>query len=116
MHQAHKLSQPPALEMPEGFDASGVPCGDRAARRRASHARRAHRSLPGLAATSMIATVEAVAEKRDTDWLIWGSVDDRPVLFDVEAGAAEEMVGAVSRGETATAIIEPWQLVLERID
>jgi hypothetical protein len=116
MHQAHKVTQPAALEMPDGFDESGVPCGDRVGKRRAAHHRRPHRTLPGLAATSMIATVEAIAEKREADWLIWGCVDERPVLFDVEASAAEEMVDAVSRGETATAIIEPWQLVLERID
>ncbi len=64
----------------------------------------------------MIASVQEVAERREADWLIWGCVDDRPILFDVEAGAAAEMMAAIARGEAATAIIEPWQLVLERLD
>jgi len=54
--------------------------------------------------------------KDDRDWYIWGAVSDRPVLFAVEAGAAAEMMGSVAKGEMATAIIEPWQLVLERLD
>ena len=117
MQRGHKLTDRAALDMPEGFDPCGVPCVDRGhAKRRTTSHRRHHRTLPGLAPTSMIATVEEVAAERDGDWLIWGTVGDRPVLFDVEAGAAAEMMDSVARGEVATAIIEPWQLMLERLD
>jgi hypothetical protein len=118
MQRGHKLADPAALGLPEGFDPCGVPCLDhgRTRRRAASSHRRQHDSLPGLAPTSLIASVEGVATEGEADWLIWGSADDRPVLFDVEAGAAAEMMSSVARGETATAIIEPWQLVLERLD
>ncbi len=118
MQRGHKLSHPSALEMPGGFDPSGIPCvdsGPTEARAASSH-RRHPRALPGLSPTSVIASVEDVAAKGEGDWLIWGSVDNRPVLFAVEAGAAAEMMDSVTTGEKATAIIEPWQLVLERLD
>lgn len=54
--------------------------------------------------------------KGDGDWLVWGCVGGRPVMFAVEAGAAAEMMHAVTAGEMATAIIEPWQVLLERLD
>lgn len=118
MHQVHKLAHPTALDMPERFDPSGIPCADsghgptRAAARHRGHARR----LPGLSPTALIASVEEVAEKGDAEWLVWGNAGNRPVLFAVEAGAAADMMRAVSAGEMATAIIEPWQLLLERLD
>jgi hypothetical protein len=117
MQRGHKLTHPSALEMPEGFDASGIPCIDSASthRRAASH-RRHPRMLPGLPHTSFIASVEEVAAQAGDHWLVWGSVSDRPVLFAVEAGAAAEMMESVGAGEMATAIVEPWQLVLERLD
>jgi hypothetical protein len=49
-------------------------------------------------------------------WLVWGCAGDRPVLFAVEAGAAAEMLNALRSGEVATAIVEPGQLLLERLD
>ena len=118
MQRGHRVTHPVELEMPEGYDASGIPCADQthARKRAASSHRRHHRSLPGLAPTSLIAYVEEVAVKSEQDWLIWGCAGDRPVLFDVEAGAAAEMMDAVARGELATAIVEPWQLLLERLD
>lgn len=117
MHRGHKTMTQPALELPARFDPSGVPCvdGTRAHTRTTSH-RRNHRTLPGLSPTSVIATVEDVAERGESDWLIWGSVGNRPVLFTVSAGAAAEMMHSVALGETATAIVEPRQLVLERLD
>ena len=118
MQRGHKLMHPSALEMPEGFDPSGIPCVDtRGADARPPAPRRRHaRVLPGLPPTSFIASVEAVAETADERWLMWGSVGDRPVLFAVEAAAAGEMLHSVTAGDAATAIIEPWQLVLERLD
>ena len=99
MHRGHKLTDPAALDLPEGFDPSGVPCGDEGhPKRRASSHRRHQRALPGLAPASMIATVEEAAAERDGAWLIWGSVGDRPVLFDVEACAAAELMGALASG------------------
>ncbi len=115
--RGHTVTTPSELGMPDGFDPSGIPCCDQAQprARTASH-RRHHRSLPGLSPTSLIASVEEVVAKGPADWLIWGSVADRPVLFVVEAGAAAEMMASVASGETATAIIEPSQLLLERLD
>ena len=117
MQRGHNLTHPSALEMPEGFDPSGIPCIDsaRTPRRAATH-RRHPRLLPGLHPTSFIASVEDVAAEDGDQWLVWGSVGDRPVLFAVEAGAAAEMMDSVAAGETATAIVEPCQLVLERLD
>ena len=118
MQRGHRLAHPSALDMPEGLDPSGVPCVDsgHVRTRAASSVRRHPRSLPGLAPTSLIASVEEVAATDGCDWLIWGCVDDRPILFAVEAGAAAEMTGSVTAGHMATAIIEPWQMMLERLD
>ena len=118
MQRGHKVTDPSALDMPERLDPSGIPCvGSGHTRTRAASAHRRHpRSLPGLAPTSLIAAVEEVAANDGGDWFIWGSVDSRPVLFAVEAGAAAEMMHSVTAGDIATAIIEPWQLVLERLD
>jgi hypothetical protein len=117
MARGHRITDPAALELPDGFDPCGVPCvdGGRPSRRGAAH-RRQHRSLPGLAPTSVIASVEAVASEGEREWLVWGSVAERPVLFSIEAGAATEMWHAVQAGEIATAIVEPWQVMLERLD
>jgi hypothetical protein len=119
MQRGHKTThhlQP--LELPARFDPSGIPCvdsGDAYTRATSSH-RRHPRPLPGLAPTSILATVEAVAEQGEANWLIWGSAGERPVMFTVAAAAATEMMDSVASGEIATAIIEPWQLVLERLD
>jgi hypothetical protein len=117
MQRGHKTLQQPSLELPPRFDPSGIPCVDaaRAHTRTTSH-RRHHRTLPGLSPTSVIATVEAVAERGEANWLIWGCAGDRPVLFSVAATAAAEMMEAVAAGEMAAAIIEPWQLVLQPLD
>jgi hypothetical protein len=118
MQRGHKLPHPSALDRPEPFDPAGIPCAKsgRTQARAASSHRRHPRLLPGLSPTSLIASVEEVAAKDERDWLVWGCVGDRPVLFAVEAGAAAEMMHSVSTGEMATAIIEPWQLMLERLD
>ena len=57
-----------------------------------------------------------MAAKGDGDWLLWGSVGSCPVLFAAESGVAAEMMDTVIAGDIATAIIEPWQVVLERLD
>jgi hypothetical protein len=113
-----KVTHLPSLEMPARFDPSGIPCVDSGrARTRASSSHRRHaRPLPGLAPKSVIATVEDVAERGDANWLIWGSVGNRPVLFTVAAAAASEMLESVAAGEMTTAIIEPWQVMLEPLD
>ena len=120
MQRGHKLSHPSALEMPEGFDPSGIPCVDSGhPRTRPAHPHRRHaRSLPGLPPASVIAYVQevAVGAEASGERLIWGCIGDRPALLAVEAGAAAEMMHALTAGETPTAIIEPWQLVLERLD
>ena len=118
MQRSHKVTHLPSLEMPASFDPSGIPCLDSGhAHPRATSSQRRHpRSLPGLAATSVIAIVEEVAEQGEANWLIWGSAGNRPVLFTVAVPAAAEMMDSVAAGEMATAIIEPWQLVLERLD
>lgn len=115
MQRAHKTTEPPSLEMPARFDPSGIPCVDSVRAHQRTHRRHA-RSLPGLAPTSLIATVEEVVERGEANWLIWGCVGNRPILFCVAAAGAAEMMHSVAAGETATAIIEPWQLVLERLD
>ena len=118
MQRGHKLTHLPSLEMPDRFDPCGVPCATagRAHSRATSSHRRHPQAIPGLAPTSLIATVEEVAERGETEWLIWGSVGKQPVLFMVAAAAAAEMMHSVGSGETATAIIEPRQLLLERLD
>jgi hypothetical protein len=118
MHRGHKLTDRTAFELPDGFDPCGIPCVEpgRSHRRPASAHRRHPRPLPGLAPTSAIASVEGVAAEGYREWMIWGCLDNRPILFAVEAGAAAEMMAAVAAGETATAIIEPWQVLLERLD
>ena len=118
MQRGHKITHLPSLEMPARFDPSGIPCVDSGhAHPRATSSHRRHlRPLPGLAPKSVIATVEEVAEQGEANWLIWGSVGDRPVLFTVAAAAAAEMLDSVTAGEMTTAIIEPWQLMLERLD
>jgi hypothetical protein len=118
MQRGHKITHLPSLEMPARFDPSGIPCVDSgpAHTRATSRHRRHPHPLPGLAPTSVIATVEEVAERGEASWLIWGSVDNRPVLFSVAVPAAAEMIASVAAGEMATAIIEPGQLLLERLD
>ena len=118
MQHGHKITHLPSLEMPARFDPCGIPCVDAGqAHTRATSSHRRHpRPLPGLAPKSVIATVEAMAEQGEADWLIWGSVGDRPVLFTAAAAAAAEMLDSVAAGELTTAIIEPWQLMLERLD
>lgn len=117
MQRGQKTTHLPSMEMPARLDPCGVPCVDPGhGHGRATSHRRHGRSLPGLAPKSLIATVEDVAEVGEANWLVWGSVDNRPVLFSVAAAGAAEMMHTVGTGETATAIIEPWQLVLERLD
>jgi hypothetical protein len=117
MQRSLKLTHP-SLEMPEGLDPSGIPCvgaGDTHRRGATSH-RRHTRSLPGLSPTSFIASVEAMAAEAGDHWLVWGCVGTCPVMFAVDAGAAAEMKDSLAAGEHATAIVEPWQVVLERLD
>jgi hypothetical protein len=118
MQRGHKIEHLPSLEMPARFDPSGIPCldGGRLHSRTASSNQRHPRALPGLAPKSVIATVEVASERGEANWLIWGSVGDRPVLFSVAAAAGAEMLNSVAAGETTTAIVEPWQLLLERLD
>lgn len=118
MQRGHKLTQSRGLEMPDGFDPSGVPCVDsgKTHRRKASSHRQHGRALPGLAPTSVIASVEELESAGSDTWLVWGCTGDRPVLFAVEAEAAAEMMNALTAGEVATAIVEPGQLLLERLD
>jgi hypothetical protein len=118
MQRGHKITHLPSLEMPARFDPCGIPCVDsgQAHTRAASSHRRHPRPLPGLAPKSVIATVEEVAGQGEANWLVWGSVGNRPVLFTVAAAAAAEMMDSVAAGEMTTAIIEPWQLMLERLD
>jgi hypothetical protein len=124
MRHGHSVKEPTGLEMPDGFDPCGTPCAEltlsheRRSGAHRAHAprRRRHHVVPGLAPTSLIASVAEVAVRGEADWLIWGCAGGRPVLFDVEAGAAEEMMDALARGEAATAIVEPSQLMLERLD
>ena len=116
MQRGHKTTHQPSLELPARFDPSGIPCVDAGSAHTRTTSGRRHRTLPGLAPTSVIATVEDVAEQGETSWLIWGSVDNRPVLFSVAAASATEMLDSVAAGEMTTAIIEPWQLMLERLD
>ena len=78
--------------------------------------RRPARSLPGLSPTSLIASVEEVAAADGADWLIWGNVGDRPIMFALEASAAAEMLGSMATHGAATAIVEPRQVMLERLD
>ncbi|HEY6058502.1 MAG TPA: hypothetical protein VIV06_10745 [Candidatus Limnocylindrales bacterium] len=118
MKHGHKLSHPAALEMPAGFDPSGIPCADTEyvespVEPISSSTRPA---LPGISETSYIASVEEVVPQECGDWLVWGSVGSRPVLFSLDASSATEMMSSVHAGEAPTAIIEPWQLVLERLD
>ena len=119
MQRGHKIEHAPALDMPDRFDPSGVPYLDPGhARPRATTAHRRHHphALPGLHPTSVIASVEEVAAQGEGEWLIWGSVGNRPVLFAVQPRVAAEMLESLAAGETPTAIIEPWQLVGERLD
>ncbi len=117
MRHGHRALDRPALELPGGFDPSGVPCVDVDAGRRstARHRRPAH-GLPGLPPTSRIATVMEVVPQEVGDWLVWGCVEGRPLMFTVEAVAAAEMAHALAAGEAPTAIVEPGQVVLEPLD
>ena len=62
------------------------------------------------------ATVMEVIPREIGEWLAWGCVDGRPVMFAVEAGAGAEMAHAVALGDFPTAIVEPGQVVLEPLD
>ena len=117
MQRGHKLAQLASFEIPERLAPEG-PCVDpgRAAVPAATSHRRPARSLPGLSPTSLIASVEEVADDDGADWLIWGAVGDRPVLFALQAGAAAEMMSSMAAPGTATAIVEPWQVMLEPLD
>jgi hypothetical protein len=117
MQRGHKLAQPASFDIPERLAPEG-PCVDpgRAAVPAVPSHRRPARSLPGLSPTSLIALVEEVAASDGADWLIWGAVGDRPVLFALEASAAAEMTGSMAAHGTATAIVEPWQVILEPLD
>jgi hypothetical protein len=117
MQRGHKLAQPASFDIATQVAPEG-PCVDpgRALVPAAPSHRRPARSLPGLSPTSLIASVEEVAAADGADWLIWGNVGDRPVLFALEASAAAEMMGSMAKHETATAIVEPWQVMLERLD
>ncbi|HZL15313.1 MAG TPA: hypothetical protein VFC97_04350 [Verrucomicrobiae bacterium] len=117
MQRGHKLAQPASFDIATQV-APERPCVDpgRALVPAAPSHRRPARSLPGLSPTSLIASVEEVAAADGADWLIWGNVGDRPVLFALEASAAAEMMGSMATHGTATAIVEPWQVMLERLD
>jgi hypothetical protein len=117
MRRGHKLVSPTGLEMPAGLDASGVPCeGFGHAGGPLETIARVAQPPSGLALTSMIASVEAVAVKGEAEWLMWGCVADRPVLFATDSGTAAEMASALRLGEHATAILDPSQLLLQRLD
>ncbi len=116
MPRGQHLTHPDALDMPEGFDPSGIPqyvFGRTEAPLCASHR---PGTLPGLAPASAIATVETLEAQADGRWLAWGSLGDRPVLFSVEESAAAEMADSLARGELTTAIVEPAQILVERLD
>ena len=117
MQRGHKLAQPTSFDIPERLAPAG-PCvdPDRTQARTASSRRRPARSLAGLSPTSLIASVEEVAAADGADWLIWGNVGERPVLFALEASAAAEIMSSAVTHGMATAIIEPWQVMLELLD
>ncbi len=116
MQRAQKLAQPSPLDIPGQITPAGPCCEPAHVQAAPASAHRRSRSLPGLAPTSLIASVEEVAATDGADWLIWGNVGDRPVLFALEASAAAELMGSMATHGTATAIIEPWQVMLERLD
>ena len=116
--QRHKLTSPTVLDLPRGFDPSGIPslgAGYTETPLFSSH-RSGTSSLPGLPPAARIASVIGVETEGEDAWQVWGCIDDHPVLFEVEAGAAAEMIRAVGRGEAATAIVEPGQVLVERLD
>jgi hypothetical protein len=103
--------------MPVGLDASGVPCeGFGCPEVGVESVANVPHPPSGIAPTALIASVEDVALDGESEWFLWGSIADRPVLFRVGAGAAAEMVSALRSGEHATAIVEPHQVLLERLD
>ncbi len=117
MQRGHQVANRPALEMPPGFDPSGIPCVGAVAGRSASAARRRRsHPLPGLPPTIHVASVMEVIPREAGDWLVWGCVDARPMLFAVEPASAAEMAHAVAAGEHPTAIVEPAQVLLEPLD
>ena len=117
MRHSHKLVRSTGLEMPAGLDPSGVPC-EGFGRSGVGLETVANVSRPpsGIAPSALIALVEELALEGESEWLLWGSVADRPILFRIGAGAAAEMVSALRSGGHATAIVEPHQLLLERLD
>ena len=117
MQRTQRLPHRTALELPDGFDPSGIPCVDAGTGRSGPAARRRRpHGLAGLPAMARSAMVVEVHPPEVGDWLAWGCVDGRPVLFAIEAGAAAEMAHAITMGELPTAIVEPGQIVLEPLD
>ncbi|HEX5827412.1 MAG TPA: hypothetical protein VFY23_07830, partial [Candidatus Limnocylindrales bacterium] len=105
------------------LDPSGVPLDLPVARwpRPRSHASlevslaRAHAGyrilhVPGLP-PSTIAVVEALAADDGDRVELWATWADRPVLVEVDAGSAREMLADLRAGHHPTAIIEPGQVL-----
>ena len=117
MQRGQRLQDRAALELPAGFDPSGIPCvGEVLGRTGSTHRRRQPHGIAGLQPMARTATVMEVVPREIGDWLAWGCVDGRPVMFAVEPGAGAEMAHAVTLGELPTAIVEPYQVVLEQLD
>ena len=117
MQRGQQLQHRSALELPAGFDPSGIPCADAGPGRSASARRRRRpHGLAGLQPMARTATVMEVIPREFGDWFAWGCVDGRPVMFAVTAGTGAEMAHAVALGEYPTAIVEPGQVVLEPLD
>jgi hypothetical protein len=57
-----------------------------------------------------------VIARETGDWVVWGCVDGRPMLFTVEPASAAEMAHALAAGDHPTAIVEPGQVLLEPLD
>ena len=71
--------------------------------------------VPGLDA-AVPAIVEAVEAELGPSVELWGTSYGRPVLFEVDAGTAREMMADLDIGDHPTAILHPDQILLEALD
>jgi hypothetical protein len=105
----HRRPAPP----PAWLDASGVPLVGELSR--STPTVEPGGPLAGLPTGTLLVRVAGVAAEDVAGTLLWGSADDRSILFVTDPATADELLEALDADEEPVAVVEPRQVILQQL-